>query len=73
MNRIKKEFRKKGFLIEEDYPYMPYDGTEAISIDSIEGTYNIYDDRLGTVSYIMNRNGTVIAREREEDDLWKFF
>lgn len=24
MNRVKKEFKKKGLLLENDYPFMPY-------------------------------------------------
>ncbi len=24
MNRLKKEFKKKGMLLENDYPFMPY-------------------------------------------------
>ena len=34
MNRLKKEIRRRGVKLESDYPYLPYEGLEAVHIDS---------------------------------------
>lgn len=50
MTRFKKEIRRLGFLTEEDYEYLPYNGTEAVIVNSEEATvrycYNCTDDEL---------------------------
>lgn len=40
MNRFKKELRKKGFKLECDYPFLPYDvnaiTVEGVTVDSTQ-------------------------------------
>lgn len=42
MNRLKKEIRKKGIKLESDYPFMPYEGLEAVKVDSEKVTISWY-------------------------------
>ena len=49
MNRVKKEFKKRGFLLENDYPQMPFylKGKSCfepgfVSIESIGVQSNVY-------------------------------
>ena len=42
MNRLKKEIRKKGIKLESDYPFMPYNGIEAVKVDSENATISTY-------------------------------
>ena len=50
MTRFKKEIRKRGFRIEEDYEYLPYNGLEAVIVNSesctVKYCYNMTDDCL---------------------------
>lgn len=34
MNRFKKELRKRGYQLECDYPYLPFDGIETVRVIS---------------------------------------
>ena len=34
MNRVKKELRRRGVKLENDYEYMPYDGIQAVIVQS---------------------------------------
>jgi len=42
MNRLKKEIRKKGVMLESDYPFMPFNGIEAVKVDSERATLSTY-------------------------------
>ena len=47
MNRLKKEIRKKGVMLECDYPYLPFNGIEAVKVDSEQVALSIYHVSLG--------------------------
>ena len=42
MNRFKKELSKRGYKMEKDYPYMPFNEIEAIVVNSEDATLCIY-------------------------------
>lgn len=42
MNRFKKEIRKHGIKLESDYPFIPFNGLEAVIIHSDTATINEY-------------------------------
>ena len=42
MNRLKKEIRKKGVRLESDYPFIPYNGIEAVRVNSEQATISTY-------------------------------
>jgi hypothetical protein len=41
MNRFKKELQKRGYLLENDYPWLPFNETQAIKVDSESATYSV--------------------------------
>ena len=42
MNRFKKELAKRGYKMEKDYPYMPFNDVEAIIVDSEHAILFVY-------------------------------
>ena len=70
MNRIKKEFRKKGYKLESDLPEIPYfvKGKsifepgyifiEGISVDSEKATMSIFYNVIA-IKYTMERTGEI--------------
>lgn len=69
MNRVKKEFKKKGLLLEHDYPYMPYylKGKSCFEpgyllLDGVvvkpDGVLIRYLN-IGTEIYRLNRDGSI--------------
>lgn len=59
MNRFKKELKKKGFLMENDFPFFPYQGVMAIVIDSSTASY-LYVHNCIVLQFDMLRNGTFL-------------
>ena len=55
MNRFKRELRKRGYMLENDYEYLPYNGLETVVADAEQaqmrrfydcyGWYNVEFDR----------------------------
>ena len=63
MNRIKKEFRIRGYRLENECGPLPTDGgVQAIIIDSEQVTYTIVHTSI-IVKYKMLRNGEVVDSE----------
>ena len=56
MNRFKKELRKRGIKLESDYPFIPYNGLEAIIVHSDTATVSEYHDCAGWVRTSFARN-----------------
>lgn len=76
MNRVKKEFKKCGFLLENDYPQMPYylKGKSCfepgfVLIESIGVQSNVYTRclNIGIEKYRLNRDGNVSVMFDEYD------
>ena len=42
MNRFKKELSKRGYKMEKDYPYLPFNEVEAIMVDSEHAILFVY-------------------------------
>lgn len=64
MNRLKKELRKRGVKLENDYPWLPYDfgsqSLESVVVNSEEAEWyevyssivvKLYIDRAGHISW----------------------
>lgn len=47
MNRFKKEIRKCGVMLESDYPFMPYNGTETVKVCAEKATVSTYHVSAG--------------------------
>ena len=56
MNRLKKEIRKKGVMLESDYPYMPFNGIEAVKVDSENATLSTYHVCAGWMRCTLGRD-----------------
>ena len=65
MNRLKKEIRKKGVKLECDYPFMPYDGLEAVKVDTEKATVGWYHVCAGWVVCQILRDLTLGEMEVE--------
>ena len=67
MTRIKKEFKKRGFRFEEDYPFLPY----YIKGKSCFDIGYIYIDSIGfnpeTATYYENTNVMTLATAMHRD------
>lgn len=50
MNRFKKEIRKRGIKLEADFPFLPFEGIEAVHVDSERATISTYYNFLGWVT-----------------------
>lgn len=70
MNRVKKEIRKRGFKLENDYPFLPYyiKGSspfepgniclEGVTVNSERATFTQYFNVI-CLSYTMHRDGEI--------------
>lgn len=58
MTRIKKEFQKKGFMLENDFEYLPMDGIQGVGINCEECVYSVYHISI-TIKYKMFRDGSI--------------
>ena len=47
MNRFKKELRKRGVMMENDYPYLPYGSLETVEVNSETCTVSCYYNVIG--------------------------
>lgn len=47
MNRFKREIRKRGEKLENDYEYLPYDGIETVKVDAEKATISYYHVSAG--------------------------
>ena len=56
MNRLKKEIRKKGVMLECDYPFLPFDGLEAVKVDSEKAILSRYYVYAGWVRFRLGRD-----------------
>ena len=68
MTRFKKELKKRGYLFEEDYPFLPYEGIESISADATKATYSCYHDATGSVTTFFDRSLEPEISFIDEDD-----
>lgn len=81
MTRLKKEFKKRGFKFEEDYPYLPY----FIRGKSIFDRGYIFIDGIGlnketatyyeclnvmTMATKLNRDGSLTQFDPDEEKGW---
>ena len=58
MNRFKKEIRKKGFKLENDYEMLPLNGIMGVTVDTTNAMIFVYYT-LTTVVYKFYRNGKI--------------
>lgn len=58
MNRLKREIKKKGIMLESDYPYLPFNGIEAVKVDSERVTLSIYHVSMGWMRCRFDRSLT---------------
>ena len=58
MNRLKKEIRKKGIMLECDYPYLPFNGIEAVKVNSEQATLSTYHVCAGWMRCTLGRDLT---------------
>ena len=58
MTRIKKEFQKKGFMLENDFEYLPMNGIQSVEVNCEECLYTVYHTSI-TVKYKMFRDGRI--------------
>ena len=63
MTRYKQYLRDKGFRLENDFPYLPFDNLESIETFIYGGTIRIriYDNRVGFYGYIVFRDGEILG------------
>jgi len=59
MNRFKRELRKRGVKLECVYPFIPYNGLEAVVVHSDTATVSEYHDCAGWVRTVFNRDMTM--------------
>ncbi len=59
MNRLKKEIRKKGVMLESDYPFMPYNGIETVKVNSEQATISTYHVCAGWTTSRIRRDLTM--------------
>lgn len=56
MNRFKKELRKRGYKLEQDFECLPTPGgIEAVTVDAERATWAIYHVSAGWASVEFNR------------------
>lgn len=65
MNRFKKEIRKRGYEIENDFPYMPYQVglhiIEAIKVNAEKACVTVYTTSISyTISFKRNLKAEVL-------------
>ena len=58
MNRLKKEIKKKGIMLESDYPFLPFNGIEAVKVDSELATLSTYHVSMGWMRCKFDRSMT---------------
>lgn len=58
MNRFKKEIRKHGAKLENDYEYLPCDGIETVVANAENATLSIYHVSAGWTRIRYNRDMT---------------
>jgi len=57
MNRLKKEFRRIGFRLESDFPYLPFEGVDSVEVDSENAIYKAYHYGYGWLRLKLERDG----------------
>lgn len=60
MNRLKRELRKSGMRLENDYEYLPYNGIETVVVDSENAICREYHVSYGWISWKMLRDGSLV-------------
>lgn len=62
MTRYKEYLKEKGFKLEDDYPYLPFDGVETVETFIMDSMIHIriYDNRVGWHGYIIYSDGEVL-------------
>lgn len=60
MNRIKKEFQRHGFPLENDFEYLPYNGIETVVVDSENAVWKQYHNCYGWSKVRLLRDGSVV-------------
>ena len=60
MNRFKKELRKRGIKLECDYPYLPFDVSESVTLEAVtvrpdQAYISCYYNVVGWVRTYFNR------------------
>lgn len=63
MNRLKKEMRKRGLKLENDYEYLPYNGIETVEVDSENAVWKQYHVSAGWVKVYFLRDGSLIVAD----------
>ena len=65
MNRLKKEIRRKGVKLEQDYPFLPFNGVEAVKVDAEAATVSVYHVSTG---WMINRVGRDLSLSEVNTD-----
>lgn len=55
MNRFKREVRKHGWKLENDYEYLPFDGIETVVADASTATVSVYHVSAGWMKVSFDR------------------
>ena len=66
MNRLKKELRSKGIMLEIDYDFLPCDGIETVQVDSETATVRTYHVCAGWGAIQMIQSGDLIDLDAAE-------
>ena len=69
MTRFKRELIKRGVMVEEVLPFLPYEHIEAIIVHSDTCIVSTYDNRIGW--YFQHYNNKMqVDRDRFESEVW---
>lgn len=66
MNRVKLEMRKRGVMLEDDYPELPFNGIETVKVDSENAEWSVYHVSAGWSTGRMTRGGKLEWLYKEE-------
>ena len=68
MNRFKKELRNRGYKLECDYEWLPFEGVEAVRVDSENAQAITYTNLVGAITTTFTRAGELFDSFEDDDN-----